>query len=211
MSLHASRRQGSRGMRWRHALAWLALAVVLVAGIGLMLIESRWTRRFDAAYPAIAASHDPAVVARGEYLVYGAATCAYCHVPREDWERLDKGERLPLTGHHLFRLPFGDLYSPNLTPDPATGIGGRSDAELARVLRYGVRADGRVAFPLMEIRLSDEDLAAVVSYLRLQAPVPHAVPEHELTWFGKALMAFAIAPRRSPSAPPVRAKVRRAG
>ncbi len=204
MSLQVSRRNGSQGMRWRRVVGWLALAAMLVTGLGLMLIEWRWKRRFDAAYPAIAASHDPAVVARGEYLVYGAASCAYCHVPREDWERLDKGERLPLTGHYLFPLPFGDLYSPNLTPDPVTGIGARSDAELARVLRYGVRADGRAAFPLMEIRLSDEDLTAVVSYLRLQAPVPHAVPEHELTWFGKALMAFAIAPGSLSKAPPER-------
>ena len=96
--------------------------------------------------------------AKGEYLVYSAAACAYCHVPREEWDRLDKGERLPLTGHHLFRLPFGDFYSPNLTPDDGTGIGRRSDAELARVLRFGVRADGRAAFPLMEFELTDEDL-----------------------------------------------------
>ena len=32
----------------------------------------------------------PAVVAKGEYLVYGAAACAYCHVPREQWDRLDQ-------------------------------------------------------------------------------------------------------------------------
>ena len=34
------------------------------------------------------------------------------------------------------------------------------------MLRFGVRADGRAAFPLMEFQLSDEDLAAVISYLR---------------------------------------------
>jgi mono/diheme cytochrome c family protein len=103
-------------------------------------------------------------------------------------------EHLPLTGHHLFRLPFGDIYSANLTPDVETGIGRRSDAELARVLRFGVRADGRAAFPLMEFQLSDDDLTAIVSYLRAQRPSAHAVPEHHLTPFGKALMAFAITP-----------------
>ena len=189
---------------WRRLVAGLLLLLGLVAGVGLSLIQLRWQRRFEAPYPAIAASSDPAVVAAGEYLVNGAAACAYCHVPREQWDRVARGERLPLTGHHLFRLPFGDIYSANLTPDPATGIGRRSDAELARVLRFGVRADGRAAFPLMEFQLSDEDLAAVASYLRAQPATAHAVPEHRLTWFGKALMAFAITPARPATMPPVK-------
>lgn len=201
MSLHASRRKKVRGVRWRRVVAGCVLAIALLAGTGLALIEWRWTRRFDAPYPQIAASHDPAVIARGEYLVYSAAACAYCHVPREAWGRLDQGERLPLTGHHLFRLPFGDIYSSNLTRDQETGIGRRTDPDLARTLRFGVRADGRAAFPLMEIRMSDEDLTAVASYLRAQAPTPHAVPEHRLTWFGKALMAFAITPTGPATAP----------
>jgi mono/diheme cytochrome c family protein len=125
-------------------------------------------------------------------------------VPREQWDRLARGERLPLTGHHLFRLPFGEIYSANLTPDPATGIGGRSDAELARVLRSGVRADGRAAFPLMEFQLSDEDLTAIASYLRSRPATMHAVPEHRLTRFGKALMAFVITPAHPEAKPRIR-------
>ena len=128
-------------------------------------------------------------------------------------EPLDRGERLPLTGHHLFRLPFGDIYSSNLTPDAETGIGKRADPDLARILRFGVRADGRAAFPLMEFRLSDEDLTSVVSYLRAQPAVSHAVPEHQLTRFGKVLMAFAIAPETpaaaAPAASPAGATVER--
>jgi mono/diheme cytochrome c family protein len=186
---------------FRRLLGGAALTLVLLAVAGLLLIEVRWKRRFNAPYPAITASRDPAVVARGEYLVYGAAACAYCHVPREQWGRLDKGERLPLSGHHLFRLPFGDIYSANLTPDQETGIGKRSDPELARILRFGVRADGRAAFPLMEFRLSDEDLTSVISYLRSQRAASDAVPDHHLTRFGKALMAFAITPA-GPATPP---------
>jgi mono/diheme cytochrome c family protein len=199
MSLHASPTGRSRGRRWLRVLGGIALVLALLAGTGIIVLEARWKRRFDAPYPAIGARREPAIVAQGEYLVYSAAACAYCHVPREQWGRLDRGERLPLTGHHLFRLPFGDIYSANLTPDAETGIGRRSDAELARVLRFGVRADGRAAFPLMEFQLSDEDLTSIVSYLRSQSPVAHAVPEHHLTRFGKALMAFAITPA-SPAA-----------
>jgi mono/diheme cytochrome c family protein len=198
MSLH---RERSWGWNWRRVLIGIVALIALLAAAGLVLIELRWTRRFDAPYPAIAARADAADLARGEYLVYGAAACAYCHVPRDQWSRLDKGERLALTGHHLFRLPFGDIYSANLTPDSQTGIGRRSDAEVARILRFGVRADGRAAFPLMEFQLSDEDLTSIVSYLRAQPAKAHAVPEHQLTRFGKALMAFAIAPAQAAPVP----------
>ena len=189
-------------MNWRRVLGGAAIMGLVLVVAALGAIEWRWTRRFEAPYPSVTASHDPEVVARGEYLVYSAAACAYCHVPREEWDRLDQGERLPLTGHHLFRLPFGDFYSPNLTPDNGTGIGGRSDAELARVLRFGVRADGRAAFPLMEFELTDEDLSAVASYLRSRPAVSHQVPEHQLTMFGKTLMAFAVSPTQPAKAAP---------
>jgi mono/diheme cytochrome c family protein len=52
---------------------------------------------------------------------------------------------------------------------------------------------------MMEFKLSDEDLTALVSFLRTQRPVALAVPDHQLTRFGKALMAFAISP--APPAP----------
>jgi hypothetical protein len=107
------------------------LALVLIAGGAFTAIEIRWTRTFDAPYPDIYASTDPAVIAQGKYLVYGPAACGYCHVPKSDWPRLDAGETLALTGRHLFRLPLGDLYSANITPDPDTGIGRRSDGELS--------------------------------------------------------------------------------
>jgi mono/diheme cytochrome c family protein len=179
------------------------LGIVLIAGIGLAVIEWRWTRRFEAPYPAIAATKDPVVIAQGEYIVHSVAACAYCHVPREQWSTLAQGKRLPLTGHHRFPLPFGTIYSANLTPDPVTGIGTRSDGELARILRHGVRADGRAALPLMDIHLTDDDLTAVISYLRSQPAVSHAVPEHDLSLFGKTLMAFAISPT-SPTAAPAK-------
>ena len=135
----------------------LSVGVPLLVGAGLAATEWRWTRAFDARTPKSSATSDPAIVARGQYLVYGPAACAYCHVPKSEWTALDRGETLPLTGDHLFRLPFGEIYSSNITPDRVTGIGTRTDAELARILRYGVRADGRAAFPLMEIQLSDDD------------------------------------------------------
>lgn len=181
----------------------LGLLIVVGASSALVATELRWTRTFDAPYPEIAARTDAQTIARGKYLVFGAAACAYCHVPREQWTVLDGGATPPLTGNHVFRLPFGEFYSPNLTPDEETGIGRHSDRTLARILRYGVRHDGRAAFPLMSYHnLSDEDLIAVVSYLRSQPAVALRVPEHRLSRLGKALMAFAIEPVGPDSPPP---------
>lgn len=187
---------------FKKILLWGGAALVIAASSALAATELRWTRTFTSAYPAITASADPQVIAHGRYLVFGPAACAYCHVPREQWPMLAAGAAPPLYGTHVFRLPFGVFHSSNLTPDQETGIGRRTDGELARILRNGVRADGRAAFPLMEFQhLSDEDLTAVISYLRSQPAVRTHVPDHELTLVGKALMAFAIEPI-APSSPP---------
>jgi mono/diheme cytochrome c family protein len=181
----------------------LVLLIVLGATSALVATEVRWTRTFAAPYPEIAATTDPSTIARGKYLVFGAAGCAYCHLPREQWTVLDGGATPPLTGNHVFRLPFGEFYAPNLTPDPETGIGRLSDRALARILRYGVRPDGRAAFPLMSLHgMSDEDLVAVISYLRSQPAVVSRVPDHRLSRLGKALMAFAIEPAGPDATPP---------
>jgi mono/diheme cytochrome c family protein len=183
-------------------LAVLSL-LVLVVIVAFAAVALRWKRTFDAPLPDIHASTDSAVIAKGRYLVYGPANCAYCHVLRGEWANLDAGAMPPLSGAHEFPLPFGRIYSANLTPDPETGIGRRTDGELARVLRHGVRADGRAAMPLMEYQnMSDEDLIAVISFLRSQAPVRNPVPEHELNLMGKALFAFAIAPEGPRAVPP---------
>lgn len=183
------------GRKLGRILVWTMVLLLIVAGLAAAAAELRWKRTFDAPYPDLHASTDPAVIEAGKTLVYGPAGCAYCHLPREEWDRLDAGATPPLTGNHRFPLPFGTVYSRNLTPDAETGIGKRTDGELARILRYGVRHDGRAAAPLMAFHgMSDEDLVAAISYLRTQPAVAAAVPEHDLNLLGKALMAFVIAP-----------------
>jgi mono/diheme cytochrome c family protein len=116
-------------------------------------------------------------------------------VPKEQWRQLDRGEELPLSGNHVFRLPLGEFFSSNLTPDPETGIGRRTDQELARILRYGVRADGRAAVPLMEYHgLRDDDVTAIISYLRTRPAVSLRVPEQRLSLLGRAVFALAYEP-----------------
>jgi mono/diheme cytochrome c family protein len=67
----------------------------------------------------------------------------------------------------------------NLTPDVETGIGGWTDAQLIKAIREGVRPDGRLIGPPMPMEfyrnISDSDVAAIVAYLRAQAPVRNVV------------------------------------
>jgi hypothetical protein len=194
----------SRFVRFLAGVLFLLAFLVVIAFVA---IEIRSRRTFDAPMPPIAASTDPAIVAKGRYIAYAAAACAYCHIPRQQWAALDKAE-LPLSGNHVFPLPFGQLISPNITPDMETGIGKRTDGELARIMRYGVRADGRAAFPFMSFHdMSDEDLTAVISFLRSQPAVRQDVPAHRLSLLGKALMAFAIQPTGPTTTPPATSPV----
>jgi mono/diheme cytochrome c family protein len=184
------------------SLGLLGLLVLAAAGFSAA-VHTRWDRTFHAPEPELGASADPELIERGRYLVYGPAHCSYCHTPSSEWPRLDAGEERPLVGGYAFHLPIGVLRTPNITPDPETGIGRYSDGQLARVLRHGVRPDGRVAFPVMEFqKLSDEDLVAVLSYLRSAEPVHNPVPDHEWNAVGKGLLAFALRPTGPAGAPP---------
>jgi mono/diheme cytochrome c family protein len=185
--------------------AWVAVVVAAVASLLVAVVQIRWQRTFDAPYPEIHASSDPAVIGRGRYLVYGPAHCVACHTNNDEQEAIKAGAMPPLAGGGRFSFPLGSFWTPNLTPDVETGVARFSDGELARVLRHGVMPDGRAALPFMEFHdLSEEDLTAVISFLRSQPAVRRAVPQHHYTFLGKAVMAFLIKPI-GPSKP-VRAK-----
>jgi mono/diheme cytochrome c family protein len=184
-------------------LGVLALLLLVIGG-GALAVSLRWDRTFVAPYPDLAATPDPSVIARGRYLAYGPGVCADCHTAPADSTSLRRGEEPLLVGGREFVTPPGTFRVPNLTPDSGTGIGRRSDGELARILRYGVRADGRAALPFMAVHdMSDSDLIALLSFLRAQAPVSNAVPDHDVNFLGKVALAFMLKPT-GPDAPPPR-------
>ncbi|HKC46129.1 MAG TPA: c-type cytochrome [Gemmatimonadales bacterium] len=178
--------------------------VLLLLIVGLFVtVQLRWRRTFDAPLPDIHASTDSAVIATGRYLAFGPAHCAYCHTTVETGPALDRGEQPPLSGGFVFKIPPGTFRTPNLTPDQETGIGAMSDGQVARMLRYGVRRDGRAAIPFMNYHLlSDADIRALISFLRSQPAVSHRVPPHDVNLMGKAVMAFVIKPIGPSSTPP---------
>jgi mono/diheme cytochrome c family protein len=188
------------------AILWIVLGIILiiVALTGYVQLASKKT--FNAPYPDIQASTDPAVIERGKYLAYGPSHCAVCHVSSDKVMAVENGLEMPLMGGWEEEFPgFGVFRGPNLTPDPETGIGNLTDKEIARAIRYGVKHDGSMLAPFMEFQgMSDEDLTAVVSFLRSQEPVSHKVEPSELSLVAKALVAFGLLKPKGPIVnPPV--------
>ena len=114
-------------------------------------------------------------VERGEYLVRGIAGCGNCHTPMgPDGFVMDQelGGRL-VEDNDLFTA-----YAPNITP--AGRVARWTDGELAKAIREGIRPDGSLIGPPMPFAmyrgLGDEDLNAIVAFLRTLPAVDNQVP-----------------------------------
>jgi mono/diheme cytochrome c family protein len=187
----------------RKILITLVLIVfAVVAGISIF-VASRQNLKFNPPYPEIVASTDTAVIARGHYVVHDLANCAQCHGDTAMRAELAEGLDTPLSGGNRWDIPPGTFYARNITSDKETGIGSFTDGAVARALRYGVGHDGRALLPFMEMQgLSDEDLVAVVSYLRSQAPVRNPVPMHQYNLLGRIVKATVLANPVGPKSTP---------
>lgn len=192
-------------MRKKIGIAFAVLVTVVLALVGYAAFTADGRLQFpDTPAPALAASTDPSIIEQGRYLVHGPAHCSMCH-STDDRTGFDKIRTTPLKGGLEFAMgPLGTRYARNLTPDPDTGIGRYTDAELARVLRTGVMPSGELSFfmKLSASRLSDEDLVAVMSYLRSLEPVKNEVPPGEWKIFGKVLLTYAFPTLEPISDPP---------
>jgi mono/diheme cytochrome c family protein len=182
-----------------------AILGLTIAGV-VAVIQLRWDRTFEAPLTNLKASTDSAAIERGRYLAYGPAHCAGCHTSSAETDRVKAGEPVPMAGGFEFAIPPGTFRTPNLTPDPETGIGRYTDEQLARMIRYGVRHDGRAGLPFMEFQdLADDDVVALLSFLRAQPAVKREVPEHDVNFMGRAILAFLIRPIGPKGTPPARA------
>lgn len=119
---------------------------------------------------------DSELVSKGEYLTR-AADCVACHI-------VPGGK--PFAGGLGFKLPFGTLYSPNITPDKETGIGNWTDDDFVSALQKGVGKDGKhyyPAFPYTSYTLMPrEDILAIKAYLFSLAPVQQKPQENDLSF-----------------------------
>ena len=140
------------------------VATVLIAGPGPMAFSKG--RKVDLKdYQAANPSGVPAALAqesllkKGEYLAK-AADCLVCHTAKG-------GEAY--AGGFAFVLPFGTLYSTNITPDKETGIGNYTEAQFLAAVHRGVRQDGARLYPAMPYTsytyMTDADALAIKAYL----------------------------------------------
>jgi len=106
------------------------------------------------------------LLARGEYLTR-AADCAACH-------STPNGKHF--AGGLPFKLPFGMIYSTNITPDRETGIGSWSDDDFVRVVHRGIAPGGRYLYPAFPYTsftaMSRDDVLAIKAYL-FSLPAQH--------------------------------------
>ncbi|MDB5829222.1 MAG: putative alcohol dehydrogenase, cytochrome c subunit [Variovorax sp.] len=163
-----------RSMLRRIVFVLLVLAA-LVSLIGAALIGMNLLgedRIADDAPPAFVATAGQ--VERGRYLAL-AGNCAGCHTTRG-------GEAY--AGGLAIDTPFGTIYSSNLTPDDAHGLGGWSAAHFWRAMHNGRSRDGRLLYPAFPYpnftKVTREDSDAIYAYLRSvpavsASNVPHAL------------------------------------
>ena len=108
------------------------------------------------------------IVTHGEYLAR-AADCEVCHTAPGG---------AAYAGGLAIPLPFGTIYTTNITPDKATGIGDYSDADFLNAVQRGIRKDGSRLYPAMPYPsytyMTDADALAIKAYLFSQ-PAVHAV------------------------------------
>lgn len=176
-------------------LKWSGIVLATLLVLLVVTIAMRQDLKFDAPYPDVKATKDSAVIARGKHIVFSQAHCPTCHSQQNVDSLIALGQEPSLSGGRLFDLGIAKIYTANLTSDTSFGIGKRTDGEIARVLRYGVHANGNAVPEFMGFHdLSDADLTAVISYLRTQKPVPYAVPKAEFSLLGKVIKAFLIRP-----------------
>src|SRR5438045_4202568 len=138
------------------------------------------------AAATLLAAQTPASAARrlerGAYLTKSVAACGRCHTPRDANSNPIAG--MELAGGAEFSEPgTGHVVAPNITPDPQTGIGRWTQAQIVNAIRNGVRPDGTIIGPPMPFSayddLSDRDANAIAAYLRTIKPIRHAVAKSQ--------------------------------
>jgi mono/diheme cytochrome c family protein len=149
------------------ALVLGILAVIVAAAVLLV-------RREEAGAPAPGTKRDDTQVGRGEYLAL-VGDCLACHTVR--------GGK-PYAGGLEIPTPFGTLYTPNITPDPDTGIGKWTADDFWRALHDGVGKDGSYLYPAFPFtnytRVTRADSDAMYAFFMAMPPVKQPNQPHEM-------------------------------
>ena len=119
-------------------------------------------------------------IERGKYLLH-AGGCITCHTLG------DEKDTVLLAGGRALETPFGIFYTPNITPDPVTGIGAWSFEEFRQALQAGVRPAGGRYYPTFPYTaysgMLEQDVRDLWAYLQTLPPVQRENREHDLSWY----------------------------
>jgi len=176
--------------RATHAVLWALAVIVGVAVVlaGYIVWGPRATDFAGGRQVALADYHhgDPtgvppelkaaSLVERGEYLTR-AADCVVCHTAKDG---------APFAGGRAFVLPFGVMYSTNITPDMETGIGSYTDANFLDAVHKGIGRGNTKLYPAMPYAsytyMSDADALAIKAYLFTLKPLHAPAPQNTLAF-----------------------------
>jgi mono/diheme cytochrome c family protein len=149
------------------AIIWhrMSLTLLLCAALGLA----------TAAQAANIDDQSFDQVERGRYLNI-VGDCGACHTL--------PGSGHQLAGGRILETPFGNLLSPNITPDPVTGIGAWTDDEFVNAMTKGTGRNGTHLFPAMPYtyytKISRDDALAIRAYLNTIPPVHNEIRPDQL-------------------------------
>jgi nicotinate dehydrogenase subunit B len=155
----------ARKKRWWTEL----LAAVGAAGVAVVAF-SPWQASIAPIPRPSADVYASATIERGR-IIAAVGDCAVCHTA--------EGGAVNAGGRPV-ETPFGRIYSTNITPDMATGIGAWSYPAFERAMRQGISRDGHHLYPAFPYtaftKMADADLQALYAYLQAQAPVRSETP-----------------------------------
>jgi cytochrome c553 len=161
--------------------AALAVSVIALAGVGMARFEANSGRVHRIAESTLQVRDSAERVERGRHLALGLAGCGECHGAR-------------LEGRVMIDSPLMRVTAPNLTRGAGSVVLGYAERDWARTLQHGVGRDGHnlLIMPARELRkLSDDDLAAIVSFVRSRPPVDHRLEPSRVTPLGRAVLGLA--------------------
>jgi mono/diheme cytochrome c family protein len=171
----------------KKALKWAGIGLGAILGIVVIVIivsyfiaDGKLNKEYDIAVTAVPTSQDSATLARGMHLatIFG---CNHCH----------NGN---LAGKVLIDAPPFKVVAANLTSGKG-GVGAtNTDEDWVRAIRHGVKANKRSAIIMPSAgyyHMSDEDLSAIISYVKSVPPVDNELPASELTLLGRVITTIA--------------------
>jgi nicotinate dehydrogenase subunit B len=170
--------QGQPANKWSNPFAarrgvFATLGTLCVAAIGIGAAVLPWRAIAPIARPD-ASVYSAATIARGGQLA-ALGDCAVCHT---------SANGILNAGGRPIETPFGTIYSTNITPDEATGIGAWSYPAFERAMREGIHRDGRHLYPAFPYthfaKTSDADLQALYAFLMAQQPMQAKAPDNQL-------------------------------